>query len=379
LMPSALAELFYGRSQEMVAWTTVAPGPDENELREFEASVKQYRWQTKRTVHPIFQTVFTEQTSFLQFIWAFSRQGALLVVDTVQKHSTRDGVLAGLVKDMNRLPSANSKLDHFIIHHFMRTVEFCCQEPFGPAVEVLGGSGGKDGAKMLLTEYREMAEHGEREETNDDELDCIGEEEVPASDDAYGAVIKKIAQATDDELKAISRFFVEWLNKRVKDRLDGEDTRDALKLELDAIGLEWCPKRKRVVHNWGIKKEFDATDAEHFFCGGYMLRRHVLPERHISKDPKMDRDKFAPMAVRSSGLYVGHRVTLCGTLLSTSTNDVPELVARKIVNDARELPMFAGLVKRSKLILKAFLKLLEVEDGEHSKLAEIFQMGGEER
>ena len=110
-----------------------------------------------------------------------------------------------------------------------------------------------------------------------------------------------------------------------------------------------------------------------------MLRRHVLPERHISKDPKMDRDKFAPMAVRSSGLYVGHRVTLCGTSLSTSTNDVPELVARKIVNDARELPMFAGLVKRSKLILKAFLKLLEVEDGEHSKLAEIFQMGGEER
>ena len=111
-----------------------------------------------------------------------------------------------------------------------------------------------------------------------------------------------------------------------------------------------------------------------------MLRRHVLPERHISKDPKMDRDKFAPLAVRSSGLYVGcNRVTLCGTSLSTSTNDVPELVARKTVNDARELPMFASLVKRSELMLQAVFKLLEVEDGEHSKLAEIFQMGGDER
>jgi len=316
-MPSATLKLFYGTSEkERSPWTTVVPRPREKEMVAFENALRQHKWEPTKILHPTFARIFPTVSSVVDFLGALRRSGLVKVVKAVADgRGCRDRTKTELLRNINRLHDKGD-FDSFHIQSTMRTVERCCHEPFGPVNEVEGGPGGNAAAKLLEEAYKRDVD------------------EPPATKDAV--------------YKAITGWLLKKLNDRAQTRLEDPLTKREMELELSVIGWEWCEKRKCLVHNWGIKPKVDACDTEHCDCGVYGLRKNVLPEHQLRKNPMMDKNKFAPVRVPTTGLGK--------------------------YKYARNLPVFEGLVKILTCSLHSFFELKAIENYEHRKLCEIFQV-----
>jgi hypothetical protein len=281
-----------------LAHTTIEyllPSPDDS-LQSFVNLLHKFK-NSKRFLHPIFRDKFGSVLAFTDFLQKFSADGHHMMQNVATKATGGRRKCFGELQD-SFLRLTSSKWTGFQIQTIMRTCEFCIHEPFGEVDFVESGHGGKSAAKCLL---------------------------LAAKTDKF------------DKTSDIPTWIVKKMEERYRppppDRTVGHDRLRQLQLELDLIGLRWSKQFDCLVHQIGIGKKFDSSDAEHAMCMFYTMHQYTLPSRNTSVSPsRIDCTKYFPLKQ------------------SLPTKDMPliDVMANMSLSRATRLKAYKSLLKDTK-------------------------------
>lgn len=309
-MPSAMFQIFMKCDADL-RWKAVAPLPAEFSL--FERRVRQLEW-ASRLLHPVFNSSFSDFDDYLGWLGSIARRGKELVKRSiVEGRGDRKRTAALLKMHLNSV--GDKSFDDFQVQIIMRTVECCCHEPFGKVLDVAGGYGGSDGAKCMLKACLER-EFGD----------------TPAS--------------MEERWKKVAGWLVKMMNERARAHLKSrsETERHRGEMELEVLGLEWSDNEDCLVHKIGIKKKYDASDAEHGLCALYVLLCTVRPARNMSVESRIDAAKYFPVISPMDE----------GTM--------------------RDEAVMEPLKRRHEIVVQTFWKLIEDEGYEHRTMDHEFTL-----
>ena len=160
----------------------------------------------------------------------------------------------------------------FQIQVIMRTVEHCCLEgPFGEVKNITAGYGGRCGANCMLEACLNYIKNNYPNEIIPDKV--------------------------EEQRMKVAEWLVIMRNDRARNGLNSPDpaVRRRMSDELIVCNLEWSYEEDCLVHKNGLKRKYNASNAEHSLCALYVLLVTVRPERNMSVKSKIDGPKYAPL------------------------------------------------------------------------------------
>lgn len=320
---SVLLQLWDGDASHDDEVSALMPGPVDQEVEQFGLRIAEYQWES-RFVHQLFRKTLPSSKIYLGFLNNLRSAGGEKLFKTAVQRPTRSEAISWLQGGLTDIGRVD--LTEFQVQVLMRTIECCIHEPFGVVDYVPTGVGGDMGAKCLLRSF------GKAQFPSDVN---IGTKNRPA---------KMKADLTDKE--KIPFWLVHEFNKRVKSILNGdnEEKKRQLKAELEVCFLEWRPGEECLYHTLGIRRRFNACDAEHLLCLVSGSHQFTLPSRNLGRSNALDCEKHFPVRFTS-----GKRL-------------------------ARDLPFMKHLCKVWKSVEKAYLSLLRDKGYELQHLADIFRI-----